>query len=122
MQAFLELETLGKFFDSADAAHLPLPEDSQLLRHQLRSSLQIETWPPLEVLSLLSLAQHHGLPTRLLDWTRSQRIAAYFAARDAIERETETLAVWELAAGRLTSSNGSREPDGLIAPRNTRWR
>lgn len=61
-------------------------------------------------LSLVALAQHYRLPTRLLDWTSSAQIAAYFAASEAARdldngraKPTDRLAVWALRKSLLPS-------------------
>jgi FRG domain-containing protein len=123
-QVGYELGAIQDFFWLADRCGLPLPEDSQMHRRDLFSDvgnyhvpLQGQgdlRWPPREIWSLLALAQHHGVPTRLLDWSLDARIAGYFAAREAAEWVVQSskapsrvskLAVWAISRSELKVDN-----------------
>src|SRR5207253_2988966 len=78
-----ENRALGDFLEVSDSIGLHVPEDTQKLRRSFELGIKPPTiWPPDEVLSLMALAQHHGVPTRLFDWSRHPLKAALFAAFD----------------------------------------
>ena len=49
---------------------------------------------PKSTLEWLSLLQHHGTPTRLVDFTESPYIAAFFAFQDEESEKSDSVAIW----------------------------
>ncbi len=137
-QIWCEFRLLKCFFEAADREGLRLADDSQILREEIEkwtlylnnlflivpstdAGDMLASWPPRIFLSLMALAQHSRIPTRLLDLTWSPYVAAYFAATNALRvgpnKPPEALCVWGLSAVMfevLESVTPGRQPVVLV--------
>jgi hypothetical protein len=68
-----------------------------LTRFRQQAHLYLRHLPPDDDLgSWFALMQHHGVPTRLLDWTKSPYVAMYFALEQDSERPEKRSAIWAI--------------------------
>ena len=80
-------------------------------------------WPQDDIVETLALAQHHGVPTRLLDFTEDPFLAAFFAGSSAWDSKTgqrvrgtgRYLGVWviDLSFIRALNRIGGRYPESI---------
>lgn len=84
------LDRLGGVSPPHTKAHL----EEHILRNFIRFARPYLPAHPENLWELLVIAEHHGLPTRLLDWTHSPLVALHFATLG--ERRGIDRVIWKL--------------------------
>lgn len=105
--------SLSRYFQNFDVAPDAWPEqEGRILRIFKRKAHQFLEKPPSveDDFHWLALMQHHGAPTRLIDFTWSPYVAAFFA----LERTLGDGVVWAMNPARIDSS---RAPNPRMDPR-----
>lgn len=129
-QFFFEWSLLHGFVKYCDAAGLAVPGDSMEFRAYFDQNsitnihgITSRDWPQDRVVRLMGMAQHHGVPTRLLDWSSNPYVACYHAATTVVtERDRddvsahEKIALFALDLNTLSRISGLRH---LVVPGST---
>jgi hypothetical protein len=100
-----------KVYGSSEKKHVPyrLADERAILRmFRQQSRPYLESIPQSE-LEWLAIAQHFGLPTRLLDWTDNLLVAAWFAVEKGGAKESDS-AIWVCKGSRTSSLDEPVDP------------
>jgi len=84
------------FYEKCDEKGLKVPLIERFRPHNILTGFNREStnmWIPNDLFELAGLAQHYGIPTRLLDWSFNIFIALYFALK-GVQSNDEYCSLW----------------------------
>ena len=92
-QLELEIKALTNFYKLAHANGLNIPKLDYIssryddpFSYDFILGTEDIIWPHPDFIELMAIAQHNGIPTRMLDWTYDYNVALYFAALGACKK------------------------------------
>ena len=104
-----EARLLLDFYRKCDREALYLPDIPSVRQNALGNLFSYDTlmdishrdsyyWLPGQVFELAGLAQHYGVRTRVMDWTRNFLVAVWFALNQTGKEKGKDAAVWAIDA------------------------